>query len=85
MTAPSWVSFLGDDEAMSRALFPADEDGVEVIELTKAEGRALFDKACRGKLGISGAEFLRRLDAGDYLDSWDHHVFELRMLEPFGR
>ena len=58
-----------------------------VFELTAEEGRELFDKAARKRLGISGEEFLRRLDAGEYRDCGccPHAVFELRMLEPFGR
>ena len=62
-------------------------DDIEVIELTRAEGRVLFDKAARELLGISGPEFLRRLDAGEYPECGccPHEVFRLRMLEPFGR
>jgi hypothetical protein len=72
---------------VSRQVFPPDEHGVEVIELTEAEGRALFDKRAREALGISGEEFLRRLDAGEYpaCGCCPHGVFELRMLEPFAR
>ena len=68
---------------MSRQLSPADEDGVEVIELTREEGRALFDKTCREKLGISGEEFARRWDAGEYC--CNGHAGHLAMLLPFWR
>ena len=66
---------------MSRELMPG------VLQLDEEEGRALFDKAARRLLGISGKEFLRRLDAGEYpsCGCCPHEVFELRMLEPFGR
>ena len=42
------------------------EDEVEVIELTPEEGMALFDREARRLVGLSGAEFLRQLDAGTY-------------------
>jgi hypothetical protein len=66
---------------VSREILPG------VTELNEAEGRALFDKAARNLLGISGDEFLRKLDAGEYPDCGccPHEVFELRMLEPFAR
>ena len=79
---------------MARTIFPADDDGVEVIELTAGEGRAVFDRACREHLGISGPEFLRRYDAGYYNDGPGYYdpdgkmgsqVFKLVMLIPFGR
>lgn len=34
--------------------------------LTRAEGLAFFDEQARALLGISGAEYLRRYDAGEY-------------------
>jgi hypothetical protein len=41
----------------------------EVVELSRAEARFLFDRTARRELNMSGAEFLRRLDAGDIPDS----------------
>ena len=41
--------------------------------LTRAEGRRLFDRAARRNLGISGDEFLRRWDAGEYRDRIEDH------------
>lgn len=38
--------------------------GVDI--LNREEGEALFDAETRKLLGISGDEFLRRLDAGQY-------------------
>ena len=79
---------------MSRVIFPADENGVAVIELDETEGRALFDVRCREDLGISGPEFLRRFDAGYYNDGPGYYdpdgnlgsqVFRLVMLIPFAR
>jgi hypothetical protein len=34
--------------------------------MTWKEGRALFDYQARKELGISGAEFLKRWDSGEY-------------------
>jgi hypothetical protein len=58
--------------------------------LSLAEGRQLFDDQVRERLGISGEEFLRRWDAGEYDASFDdprHHstLVHLWMLSPFGR
>ncbi|MGH2532145.1 MAG: hypothetical protein ACRDJW_07525 [Thermomicrobiales bacterium] len=57
--------------------------------LSDEEAHALFDAKARRVMGISGDEFLRRYDAGEFddipddrehLDYWD-----LVMLVPFGR
>jgi hypothetical protein len=61
-----------------------DESTVE--ELTQVEGRSMFDKLAREKLGVSGDEFLRRYDAHDIPHEWPHqHVAWLEVLTPFGR
>ena len=41
----------------------------QTIELTRAEARVMFDRIARRELGISGDEFLKRLDAGTLPDS----------------
>ncbi|MFT4038675.1 MAG: hypothetical protein QM692_10885 [Thermomicrobiales bacterium] len=50
--------------------WPEDEYEVDeetgVVFLTEEQGRALFDRDARKALGISGEEFLRRWDAGEY-------------------
>jgi len=59
-----------------------------IVELSDDEGRAMFDAQCREHLGISGAEFLRRWDAGEYKearDRCDYDIVELSMLIPFAR
>ena len=57
--------------------------------LTPDEGRAFFDEQARKLLGISGEEFLRRWDAGEFdaiADDPDHpEIMELHMIEDFGR
>jgi hypothetical protein len=37
-----------------------------IVELSPEEAWADFDNACRRRLGMSGEEFIRRLDAGDF-------------------
>lgn len=58
---------------------------VEVEEMTVDEGRAMLNQQTMDRLGISRAEFLRRLDAGEYHDTDDENVVRLAMLAPFGR
>jgi hypothetical protein len=57
--------------------------------LTPDEGREFFDRQARRLLGISGEDFLRGWDAGEYdaiADDPDHpEVMRLAMLIPFGR
>lgn len=56
---------------------------------TPEEGRALFDYQARKLLNISGEEFLRRWDEGEYRDIADapgqRHIMRLAMLIPFSR
>jgi hypothetical protein len=57
--------------------------------LSPEESRALFDRKARAILGISGPEFLRRWDAGEYRnlndtkETWD--IEFVAALIPFGR
>ena len=48
---------------------PLNVEGVK--ELTAEEARAHFDAQARRLLGMSGEEFLRRLDAGEFDDQVD--------------
>ena len=61
----------------------------QVHYATAEEGRALFDAQARQLLNISGEEFLRRWDAGEYQDVADtpgqRHITRLAMLILFGR
>ncbi|HET7036790.1 MAG TPA: hypothetical protein VFI42_13980 [Thermomicrobiaceae bacterium] len=45
---------------------PKQEDRIH--ELTKQEARELFDQVARKYLNMSGEEFLRRWDAGEFRD-----------------
>ena len=43
-------------------------DDVQVDELSTQEAAEAFDVICQRELGMSGAEFLRRWDEGQYRD-----------------
>jgi hypothetical protein len=68
---------------------PDDEPVPAVREVSRAEARAIFDAQSRKLLGLSGPEFLRRYDAGEFdavLDTPEHpELMELLALESFGR
>jgi len=55
--------------------------------VTEQEGSAMLDEQARARLGISGEEFLRRWDAGDYAQP-EHDqpaVAKVAMLIPLAR
>ena len=59
-------------------------------EISRQEGRKLLDRQAERYLGISGDEFLKRWDAGEYGDPDDRtenppEVTRLAMLLPFVR
>jgi hypothetical protein len=58
---------------------------IEVAEVTREEGRAMFDRAAQEALSMSATEFLARWDVGEYEDSDDPAVTRLAMLIPFAR
>lgn len=67
----------------------AQKDG-QPRELSREESRELFDRQAERYLGISGEEFLKRWDAGEYGDPDDRSVnppgvMRLAMLLPFVR
>lgn len=67
-----------------------DHEAIPGVRLLSAdEGFALFDRQARMLLDISGAEFLRRWDRGDYRPVPDtaegRKVRRLVMLMPFAR
>jgi hypothetical protein len=70
-TAPDHI----DDDAF-------DDDGIRFLD--GDEAREQFDRQARRLLGISGDEFLRRYDAGEYSRPLDDRegnaVMKLRML-----
>jgi hypothetical protein len=57
-----------------------------VEELTPEQGRALFDRRARYYLHMSGEEFVRAWDAGEFDDDPDRpEVMSVVMLLPFAR
>ena len=58
---------------------------VEVVEVTREQGRAMLDRAAMDELGMPGDQFLARWDAGDYDDADDPAVTRVAMLIPFAR
>ena len=43
-------------------------DDIEIVELSEDDGVKAFDAVARREMGISGSEFLRRWDAGEWTD-----------------
>lgn len=64
-------------------------DDPEIVWVSPEDGRRMFDEAAREWLGISGQEFLRRYDAGEYaemVESEDNRrVVDLYLLRHFAR
>lgn len=71
---------------MAQTIDPAE---IRPRVLGRAEGRAFFDQQARALMHMSGEEFLRRWDAGDFAASVDDpaqpELLHLAMLIPFGR
>ncbi len=68
---------------------PLSEPKTDARILSPEEGRVFFDETCRAYLNMSGEEFLRRWDAGEYAEVADDpahaDVMYLAMLIPSGR
>ena len=62
-----------------------DKPDVEVREISPDEGKALFDRAARHYLRMSGEEFIRAWDAGIFKSSDEPDVMAVAMLLPFAR
>jgi len=58
---------------------------VGVVEASREEGQAILDRAAREVLNISGEEFLRRWDLGEYEGADDPAITRVAMLIPFAR
>jgi len=60
-----------------------------VRHVTPEEGRALFDEEARASMGMSGEEFIRRYEAGEFddvIEGSDHiKLIGLIMQIPFAR
>lgn len=68
---------------------PLSEPKTDARILSPEEGRAFFDETCRAYLNMSGEEFLRRWDSGEYEDVEDipenNDILYISMLMSFGR
>ncbi|HEX5166893.1 MAG TPA: hypothetical protein VFV93_15920 [Thermomicrobiales bacterium] len=60
---------------------PADD--IQVVEISREEGIAMFDRQARERLGLSGEEFLRKWNAGEIEDPDRNDVMMLVMMIPF--
>lgn len=58
---------------------------VVVEEMSREDGAAMLHAMTCDRLGVSGPEFLERLDAGEYDDTDSEDVIRLRMMAPFAR
>src|SRR5687767_13653234 len=99
MSTWRWISAPGYTAGMPSGLMVVKEEGtvattVQLVDnreqyATPDEGRELFDYQARKLLNISGEDFLRRWDAGEYREIADapghRHIMRLAMLIPFGR
>lgn len=60
---------------------PREDTRIRPRELSREEGRRVFDRAARTNLGMSGEEFLRKWDAGEFgADPEDPRVVTVAML-----
>lgn len=61
----------------------------EVVWVSPEEGRRMFDEVARAWVGMSGEEFLRRYDAGEFADMPDdlahRRYIDLVVLSRFAR
>lgn len=60
---------------------------MRVKYISQKQGVKLLDKQARKYLNMSGEEFLRKLDAGEFLDDrcCNINVIRVAMLAPFAR
>lgn len=63
---------------------PRIEEGMQRLS-DDEEARALFDRQARKFLGISGEEFLRRYDAGEFRECGSLDVVRMQILLPLVR
>lgn len=62
-----------------------DFHGVTYEVLTREEGRALFERRAQEWMGMSGEEFIRKLEAGEIEDPDRTDVIMLALMIPFAR
>jgi hypothetical protein len=64
---------------------PDESYGVTYVELTREEGRAMFEQNAQDWFGISGEEFIRRWEAGETDDMNHTDVIMLALMIPMAR
>jgi hypothetical protein len=64
---------------------PEDFHGVTYQELSREEGRALFEQRAQEWLGMSGEEFIRRWESGGIDDPDRTDVIMLAIMIPLAR
>lgn len=62
-----------------------DVHGVTYKELSREEGRAMFDRNARDWLGMSGDEFIQKWEAGEIEDPDRTDVIMLALMIPLAR
>ncbi len=72
----------------SQTISPEMDDQDDLF-IPPEEGRRMFDEAALAMVGMSGAEFIRRYDAGEYAEIADdaahRNIIELGLMIRFGR
>jgi hypothetical protein len=86
------AAILVGASTMARPIaLPPDEsiDLPEDMFVSPEEGRRMFDEAARELVGMSGEEFIRRFDAGEFAEIPDdekhRNIIELGLMIRFGR
>ena len=59
------------DEDFGELLLPAEDGLPPAYIVTPEAGRRMYDEAVRKYMGMSGEEFLRRWDAGEFHELYD--------------
>jgi hypothetical protein len=68
---------------MTAPKLPDGDQAPDVRELSEAEGWEFLDQSARYHLGISGEEFVRRWQAGEYPDPDGTPAMHVVMALPF--
>jgi hypothetical protein len=75
--------------ARSTDIATEDDQLPGVVIASPEEGHRIFDEAVRAGMGISGEEFIRRWEAGEYWEVADQpdtrHIGRLIMMIPLAR
>jgi hypothetical protein len=72
----------GQANAVTTAREPQTPKLPEIIGLSDEEARALFDRQARKYLGMSGEEFLRKWDAGEFDDPDQTNIVRVVLMIP---